>query len=854
MEGAESHRLPRDVLPRRYELELEPRLAESRYEGTVAITVEVVSPSRTIVLNALGLEVRSARIVTPGGRHHTGAVELDRAEQRLSVTFPDDLPAGSGYRLHLVFAGVLDEGLRGFYRSTFRGDDGVDQIIATTQFEPADARRAFPCWDEPDFKATFAITLVVDEELTAISNEEVRSVEGLGDGRKRVTFAETMVMSTYLVAFVVGPYALTDPVMVDDVPLRIIALPARSHLTGHAAEVASHAVRFLSRYFEIPYPGGKLDHIAVPDFAFGAMENLGCVTYRENALLADPARASHLELQRIATVVAHETAHMWFGDLVTMKWWNGIWLNEAFATFMELTTTEAFRPEWQVWTAFGAGKSAALVTDGLKATRPVEFPVRRPEDVESMFDVLTYQKGGAVLRMLEQYLGPETFRKGINHYLTTHAYGNTETTDLWDAIEDVSGEPVRAIMDSWIQQPGYPIIFVEMGREPGSVSLRQQRFLYDGTAGAEQWAVPINFRASVGGTVQRQRLLLDDANASLAFEGPLDWLVVNDGAWGFYRVRYSSELWERLRAGGVTAILDPLERLGLVIDTWAALVAGMADLDELVSVLESVSDDVDPDVWGAISAVLASMEAIAGDEDRDAVQRFVRRIAAPAWARLGWDPAPGESRRLATARARVLSVLGLVGRDGDLRQEASSRFARFLADPSSLAPDVVAVASRITVSAGGEPEWSLMLDQFREAEVPQDKLRYLDALADTDDPALRAATLDLALTPEVRTQDAPFLISSAMAKAAGGQQTWEWVVSHWDQLKAQLPAGLVTRIFDGIAGLADREVAESVHAFCAEHEIPLIGARIDQLLERMDMNVALAARLRGRLTEALDRP
>jgi puromycin-sensitive aminopeptidase len=545
---------------------------------------------------------------------------------------------------------------------------------------------------------------------------------------------------------------------------------------------------------------------------------------------------------------------MWFGDLVTMKWWNGIWLNEAFATFMELTTTEAFRPEWQVWTAFGAGKSAALVTDGLQATRPVEFPVHRPEDVESMFDVLTYQKGGAVLRMLEQYLGPETFRKGISHYLRTHAYGNTETTDLWDAIEEVSGEPVRTTMDSWIQQGGYPIIFVEMGQEPGTVSLRQQRFLYDGTTGGEQWAVPINFRASVGGTVQRQRLLLDDTTASLAFDGPLDWLVVNDGAWGFYRVRYSQELWDRLRAGGVMELLAPLERLGLVIDTWAALVAGMADVDELVSVVEAVSDDVDPDVWGAISAVLASMDGIAGDEEREAVQGFVRRVAAPAWARLGWDPEPGEARRTATARARVLSVLGLVGRDAGVRQEATARFARFLDDPSSLAPDVVAAASRMTVSEGGRPAWELMVEQFKKAEVPQDKLRYLDALADTDDPALRAATLDMALSPQVRTQDAPFLIASAMAKPAGGRQTWEWVMAHWDQLKAQLPAGLLNRIFDGIAGLADPEVAASVHAFCAENEIPFIGARIDQLLERMDINVGLAARLRGRLAGALDRP
>ncbi len=282
------------------------------------------------------------------------------------------------WELDLTFTGVLNDKLHGFYRSTFIDIDGTTQTIATTQFEATDARRAFPCWDEPDFKATYAVTLIVDSDLTAISNGAVMESKDLGNGKLQVTFAETIPMSTYLVAFVVGPFELTDPVVVDGVPLRIASIKGKGHLTDFGLEAAAHALRYLAGYFGIAYPSDKLDHVAIPDFAFGAMENLGCVTYREMALLVDKTAASRLELARIAEVVAHETAHMWFGDLVTMKWWNGIWLNEAFATFMELLTVDAFRPDWQVWVTFGTGRNAAMTTDGLRSTRPVEFAVGRP--------------------------------------------------------------------------------------------------------------------------------------------------------------------------------------------------------------------------------------------------------------------------------------------------------------------------------------------------------------------------------------------------------------------------------------------------------------------------------------------
>ncbi|HUJ64611.1 MAG TPA: M1 family aminopeptidase, partial [Acidimicrobiales bacterium] len=647
------------------------------------------------------------------------------------------------------------------------------------------------------------------------------------------------------------PFETTPARDVDGIPLRIAAVPGRLPLTDFALESAEHSLRFLARYFELPYPGRKMDHVAIPDFASGAMENLGCITYRENALLADRQTASQVELQRIATVIAHETAHMWFGDLVTMKWWDGVWLKEAFATFMELKTTEAFRPEWQVWTAFGAAKSAALVTDGLRATRPVVFNVQRPEEAEAMFDVLTYQKGGSVLRMLEQYLGPETFRKGISQYLSTHAYGNTETRDLWAALEAASGEPVATIMDSWIGQGGFPMILVESGPDPSTLVFRQRRFLYDGSESGQHWSVPINVRMQVDGGIQRHRVLLGEERAELSVDGSVDWAVVNDGAWGFYRVRYSEEMWRRLRGAGVQDTMDPLERVALVSDTWAAVVAGVADLSDWVPVVKSVAEDVDPDVWAAINGVFGLLALIAAPPDRDALQAFIRGIAGPSWTQLGWTPAPSESSRRATARARVLESLTLLGADPDLCEEAVGRFRTFESGGGGLAPDLVSCAARVTVARGGEDGWRHVLDQYLKASTPQDRMRYLFALTESPDAETLRRTLDLAISGEVRSQDATLLIGAVMRNRDGAAVGWEWLEQHWAGLQARFPESQLARTFDGIPSIVEAELAGAVRRFCATHDVPMAGPRLDQLLERMDINVGLAGRLRGTLEGVL---
>ena len=469
------YRLPRHVVPIRYDLRLEPDLTTARFAGHETISLVIHQPTSDIVLNAIELDITSAHIEGNSGMTRQASLALDEALQRCHLTFSTPLSPGT-WKLIIAFYGTLNDKLRGFYRSTYKDEHGATHSMAATQFEATDARRAFPCWDEPNFKAVFATTLVIDPTLTAVSNSTI-AAETLVEGKKVVRFADTMKMSTYLVAFIVGRIEPTEPVMIGQTPLRLWAIPGKKHLTKFGQDIAAASLSFFEKYYGIPYPGDKLDLLAIPDFASGAMENLGAITYRETALLVDRQSATHGELERVADVVAHENAHMWFGDLVTMSWWNGLWLNEAFATFMEMLAVDDWKPEWKRWDSFGVSRAAAFSVDGLHSTRPIEYPVQAPKDADAMFDVLTYEKGASVLRMLEQHIGPTIFRDGVRDYLRAHAYGNADTNDLWVSLGKTAKQAVPELMDGWIFQPGYPLITAEL-REGLGLVLTQQRFTY----------------------------------------------------------------------------------------------------------------------------------------------------------------------------------------------------------------------------------------------------------------------------------------------------------------------------------------------------------------------------------------
>ncbi|MDH4365057.1 MAG: M1 family metallopeptidase, partial [Acidimicrobiia bacterium] len=631
---SDAYRLPTSVVPERYRLRLAPDLDAERFDGTVTITARVTEPSAVVVLNADGLTVSAATARAVDEEAADATWQLDEEAKRLVVTPAQPLEPGP-IELTLAFSGAFDTHLVGLYASRFTDDDGTERKLATTQFEATYARKCFPCWDEPAFKAVFELELDIDPTLDAVANSVEVGRQLTPEGRLRLAFAPTIPMSTYLVAFVVGPLAVTEPVDVDGIPLRIVHVPGKGELTGFALEAGAFALRYFADYFGLPYPGDKLDLVAIPDFAFGAMENLGCVTFREVLLLIDPKTSTHTELQRAADVINHEIAHMWFGDLVTMSWWNGLWLNEAFATFMEMHCTDAFRPEWERWVDFGLARTEAFETDALGATRPIEFEVVSPSDAEGMFDVLTYEKGAAVVRMLEQYLGQDRFRAGINRYMRENQFGNAETTDLWDAIEAETGEPVRRIMDSWIFQGGFPSVSVEVHPDrPEVLTLTQDRLRYEpgegpgsGT-GSEatdpaRWAVPVLYRWAAEGDEEprRGRILVEEASARIELPAPPLWLVVNAGGAGFFRVAYGERQLDQL-ADIATDELTAIERYALIDDAWAAVVAGRTSSMAFLNLIEAMSGEGDRSVWQRLIAGLSQLDRLVQGEPQETLQEI----------------------------------------------------------------------------------------------------------------------------------------------------------------------------------------------------------------------------------------
>ncbi len=821
-------RLPRLAVPSTYRLELAPDLQGFTFAGSVEIDVEIIEPTDHLVLNAIELTIHAASITTAGTKHIV-SIELDDETERLTLRSDTALPAGSA-TLSIAFDGVLNDQLHGFYRSSYTDDSGDEHIIATTQFQSTDARRCFPCWDEPEYKSTFETTLIVDADHLAVSNTAEFDRTPESDGRMRIRFAPTMIMSTYLVAFVVGPLEATKPIDADGIPIRVVHRPGQAHLTHFALDVAKHALGWLSDYFAIPYPSDKVDLIAIPDFAFGAMENLGCVTFREVLLLVDPDEASQPELQVVADVINHELAHMWFGDLVTMQWWEGIWLNEAFATFMETSCSDAYRPDWRVWDTFARARAQAFDVDALASTRPIEYPVLTPEDAEGMFDLLTYEKGAAVVRMLEQYLGADVFRDGVRHYIATHAYKNTKTTDLWDSLELVSGQPVQALMHAWIFQGGHPVVTATP--TPHGLRLEQHHFTLDPSVADDRtWTIPLVIRHSGGTTSvlmdQRSMLLTGITGAPL---------TVSEGASGFLRTAITID------ALPDPDQLSPAERHSVVDDAWAACVAGALTAAEFLSLCRHFAGEDDLNVWQAISTGLHGLDRLVDDDTRPTLQAAVRELAEPILAAVGSEPGVDDDDRTRELRATLVRVLGTVGGSHTVIASAAEALDH---DDASLAAAALTVMSH----NGGEDEYDTVHDRWQSADDPQGEIRNLRALANFPSVELVDQLLTEISHGSVRTQDAPYVLARAMHNRFVDRYVWAYVRDNWADLDGRFPSNSIPRMLSGITALDEPDLVAEVADFLANHPIPQAGKQVEQHLERQAIN----ARLRGREHERFSR-
>ncbi len=833
------HRLPCSVTPRNYKLLIEPDFDAGSFGGSVTITADVHDKVDSMTLNSDGLAISTVTV-----DDSPAPFKFDHTHERVTI---EASPAGDTTSIHIQFTGTFNEQLVGFYLSQFKDLDGNDRVLGTTQFEAPHARKAFPCWDEPSYKATYDISLRVPAGMESVSNAaEIGRVEH-PDGGHTAHFATTMVMSTYLVAWVIGPLEFSETRDVDGVPLRIVSKPGMATMTAYALDAAEFALSYFADYFGVPYPGDKVDLIAIPDFAFGAMENLGCITFREAILMIDPAVTTQVEKQRSVDVINHELAHMWFGDLVTMGWWEGIWLNEAFATFMEMKCTDEYRPQWNRWADFGLSRSSAFTTDALASTRPIEFDVRTPEESEGMFDILTYEKGAGVVRMLEQHLGEEAFRRGLRLYMEKHAYKNTVTTDLWDALEEATGTPVREMMDGWIYQGGFPLIKVAYSN--GIATLTQTRCLSTG-GGTEgeprRWQVPLRYRLIDGEHRSLSKLVLGDEPVDVEVPAGTHLVVNADGA-SFVRVSYPPEMLEGLSSLENNE-LNEVERYALIDDTWGSVLAGTTSTTTFLTLLEAMAAESSRSVWLRIISGLDRLSKLVDPEALDGFKSIAHDILSPMLANIGLTPAEDDTPGNRQLRADLVKAMGTIAKDPDVQNECQRTVSVGRRNAELVDPALMSAAITVAATVGDQADFDDYVHEYRTNTNPQEQLRYLYGLTAFPIDDLVAQFRDMVLSGEVRSQDAPFALRIALTNPTSGTHTWEFIKDNWDRLGELFPSAALSRMLEGVTSLDTVELVGDVAAFIAEHPLTQAEKTVEQILEKHRVNATLRERELPRLS------
>ena len=857
MPKSEAVMLPANVKPTRYVLALKPDLGEFTFRGEETVEIEVLEPTSTITLNAAELQVQSGRLTPADGPAMSASdIALDEEAGTATLTFDAEVPAGPA-KLELGFTGEINDRLRGFYRSRYVGADGQERHLATTQFEATEARRAFPCWDEPSLKAAFELTLTLPSDLVAISNMPIADESREPDGTKTVRFEETPVMSTYLLAFVIGDLKAVEQTAGDGTLVRVWATAGKEEQGRFALETSVRLLDYFNDYFCTPYPLAKLDHLALPDFAAGAMENWGAITYREVVLLVDQEQSSADIRQRVAAIISHEMAHQWFGDLVTMAWWNDLWLNESFASWIGDKAIDHLFPEWEMWTQFvSADTNSALSLDGLKNSHPIEQEVSDPSEIGELFDAISYSKGGSILRMLEHYLGADTFREGLRTYIYRHRYGNARTHDLWQALGEASGQPVAAMMDTWVRQTGYPVVAVETtrGQDGAALSATQSRFVYEHLVDPDAsddtiWHVPLS--AASGGDDATTSMLMDGREATMPLTAPGGdrWTKVNPEQIGFFRVNYTQEDWARLRPPIEGLRLSAIDRLGLQNDAYALSKAGYLSVTQFLSLSQAYVNETDARVWQDLASNLGGLDNLLSDEPfygdfRD----LARGVFQPAGARVGWEAAPDEGHLDALLRSTVLAQLGRYS-DDDALKTAASLFAGYVKDTGSVRPDLRGVVCSLAAQRGDRATYDAIWDLQKRTALEEEKVRLLIALTHFADRELLAETLERSLSDEVRLHDTILVVVRLGGNRLGRDMAWEFVKDHWDEFVHRYGDGLFA--LSGLVSFTSRfntqEKLADVESFFKDHEAPGAERAIRQALEVVRLNIAWLARNRAEL-------
>ncbi|KAI1383293.1 peptidase family M1-domain-containing protein [Hypoxylon trugodes] len=787
--------LPTNVVPTHYDVTLEPDFKKFSFEGKVLIDFDVKEDSKSIALHTIEIQINSA-IIRSGESviSSSSAITYDESKQISTIELKDPIPKGKA-QLEIKFIGLLNDQMAGFYRSTYKKPDGSEGILATTQMEANDCRRAFPCFDEPMHKAKFTITLIADKHLTCLSNMDVASESDVisefnGSAKKAVKFNTTPLMSTYLVAFIIGElnYIETKKFRV---PIRVYA-PASSDIEHgrFSLELAARTLEYYEKIFGAEFPLPKMDMVAIPDFAAGAMENWGLITYRVVDLMLDEKASGAAMKERVAEVVQHELAHQWFGNLVTMDWWEGLWLNEGFATLMSWLSCNHFYPEWKVWENYVTDNlQSALGLDSLRSSHPIEVPVKRASEVDQIFDAISYSKGSCVLRMISTYLGEETFLEGVRRYIKKHAYGNTQTDDLWAALEDASGKPVREIMSIWTKNVGYPVVQVTEDEKDSSIRVKQNRFLRTGDTKPEEdqvlYPVFLGLRSKDG---------VDDSLTLTKREDvfkvkDLDFFKLNANHTSIYRTSYTPERLTKLGLSAKQGLLTVEDRAGMIADAGALAVSGYQKTSGVLNLLKGFDTEESFVVWSEIIARVATVQSAWIFEDstvRDGLEAFVKELVSERAHKLGWTFSDKDGHVEQQFKAMLFGAAGMAG-DQKIIAASKEMFNKYMAgEKSAIHPNIRGSVFSMALKYGGKAEYDALLDFFHKSTNSDERNTALRCIGRAKGPALIKQTLDFVLSGEVKSQDLYLPASGLRSHAEGIEALFSWLTERWPDIQKRL--------------------------------------------------------------------
>ena len=846
-------RLPKSVYPMIYQITLEPDLVNHTFQGAVCITISFREATDTIVLNSLDLEIKDVSYRGDGcfsPSTQIKKIEIKKEEEQLVITLGSVQQRGSGY-LMITFSGVLNDKLRGLYLAKYPQPDGKpDKYAAVSQFAPTDTRRCFPCWDEPEIKATFHLTVVAEVEHQVLSNMPIIKQAVKCGGKKHVSFDVTPMMSTYLLALVVGEFEYVEAKSTDDLIMcRVYTPPGKKEQGRFALEVVTKALPFFSDYFGIPYPLNKMDLIAVSDFAFGAMENWGLVIYRETALLFDPETTSQDRKQYIALVIAHEIAHQWFGNLVTMDWWTHLWLNEGFASFMEFLCVAHLFPEYCIWQQFFSKHfSRALNLDAQHNSHPIEVPINNPAEIDEIFDAISYAKGASVIRMLYSFLGDEDFKKGMTLYLKKHEYKNAATEDLWAALGEASGKPVADIMSVWTKEKGFPVVSVSEKIQDGdqrTLSLTQEKYSSDGKLLDSEkdtlWMIPLTVTSETSPDKPFKTWVMSSKSCEETLTGvpSSSWIKLNHDSVGVYRVQYSPEMMKKLLPAIESKVIPPLDRLNIQDDLFALVQAGKASTVEILKLLDAYRNETEYPVWTSIISCLERINLLLAHTDfQDKYHVWGRKLLLPLHTQLGWEKKTDDKHTDTLFRSLILSCLVCFKEPGIL-SGAKKLFDLHADGIAPVPPDVRSSVYAAVAKTCDEETFNKFFDLYRKADTQEEKLRLSMAMASVCDSSLIQRLLDFCLTDEVRSQDAGFVIGAVSSNKVGMDLAWNFFKDKRDTFKDKYGTGiLASRLVKSITHhFASEEMAEEIERFFQENPFPGTERSVCQSLENIRLNI-----------------